>query len=247
MKREWMRYMAVLALALAMQTGFTGVSPVRAVDEIGKSDPPALTSLEDKISYAIGVEMGRNLMRQKIQADPEIVARGIKNAMTGETLQLTDEEHLAVLNRFAGELRAKRRGERVSEGLDNKKEGEAFLAENKTRDGVVTLPSGLQYRILISGNGPKPEANDTVECHYRGTLLDGTVFMDTSETGEAAVLKISGSNVIPGLREALKLMPVGSSWQLFIPYTLAYGQRGFGRFIGPYATLVYELELVNIK
>ncbi len=246
MKREWMRYMAVISVAL-MQLGLTGVSPVRAVDEIGKSEPPALTSLEDKISYAIGVEMGRNLMRQKIQADPEIVARGIKNAMTGETLQLTSEEHLAVLNRFAGELRAKRGGERVLEGLDNKKEGEAFLAENKTRDGVVTLPSGLQYRILKPGSGPQPGANDIVECNYRGNLPDGTVFTDTSETGEAAVFKVSDSNVIPGLREALKLMPVGSIWQLFIPYTLAYGQRGFGRYIGPYATLVFELELLSIK
>ena len=128
---------------------------------------------------------------------------------------------------------------------ENKKEGTAFLARNKTKQGVVTLPSGLQYKILKAGNGKKPVGADTVECHYRGTLINGTEFDSSYRRGQAASFPVSG--VIPGWTEALKLMPVGSKWQLFIPPQLAYGAQGSGRDIGPDATLIFEVELLAIK
>jgi FKBP-type peptidyl-prolyl cis-trans isomerase FklB len=129
--------------------------------------------------------------------------------------------------------------------VESKKEGDAFLAENKQKEGVVTLPSGLQYKIIKAGEGKKPKQEDTVVCHYRGTLINGTEFDGTHGPGEPATFKVTG--VVPGWREALKLMPVGSKWQLFIPPVLAYGERGAGATIGPNATLIYEVELLAIK
>jgi FKBP-type peptidyl-prolyl cis-trans isomerase FklB len=131
------------------------------------------------------------------------------------------------------------------EGAANKKDGDAFLAANKGKDGVVTLPSGLQYKILKQGNGPKPTANDTVECNYRGTLIDGKEFDASSKHGGPASFPVGG--VIKGWTEALQLMPVGSKWQLFVPADLAYGDRGAGADIGPDATLIFEVELLSIK
>jgi FKBP-type peptidyl-prolyl cis-trans isomerase FklB len=128
---------------------------------------------------------------------------------------------------------------------DNRKAGESFLAENKKKEGVVTLPSGLQYKVLKAGDGKKPTDADTVECHYRGTLINGTEFDSSYLTGQPATFKIAG--VIPGWREALKLMPVGSKWQLFVPSQLAYGARGKGGSIGPNAALIFEVELLAIK
>ena len=127
----------------------------------------------------------------------------------------------------------------------NKKEGDAFLAANKTKDGVVTLPSGLQYKILTQGTGPKPTPTDSVVCNYKGTLLNGTEFDSSYKRGQPATFPVGG--VIKGWTEALQLMPVGSKWQLFVPSDLAYGQRGPGGGIGPNSTLVFEVELISIK
>jgi FKBP-type peptidyl-prolyl cis-trans isomerase len=248
MGRRWISGLIVLTLALLFgQIGFPAwVTPVFASETVNAGEPTMLKTQDDKTSYAIGVETGKNLLRQQIDADPDIVARGIKDAMKGDKLLLTDEELLDTLNLFAGELRIKRNTGRMLEGLDNKKAGEEFLAENKTKDGVVTLPGGLQYKVLKEGEGKKPTNQDSVEIYYSGSLIDGTEF-DSTSSGQPATLKLSDSlNVISGLREALKLMPVGSKWQIFIPHTLAYGQRGTSK-IGSYSTLIFEVELSAIK
>lgn len=227
------KWMAVLAVALLA---------AQAIAE----EPLVLKTQKDRESYAIGVEMARNFKRQGIEVDLDIVMRGMKDVLAGDKLLLTDNDLLTTMNMFASELRRKKASARLTAALDNKKEGEEFLAANKTKEGVVTLPSGLQYKILKAGDGKKPTEADTVECQYRGTLIDGTEFDSTYRTGQPIAFKLSDIYLISGLREALKLMPVGSKWQLFIPHQLAYGQRGKGR-IGPNETLIYELELVAIK
>jgi FKBP-type peptidyl-prolyl cis-trans isomerase FklB len=158
---------------------------------------------------------------------------------------MTDEDLNKTMKDFQAGLRAKQAKARKMAAEDNRKEGVAFLAENKKKEGVVVLPSGLQYKILKKGAGKKPKEADTVEIHYRGTLINGTEFDSSHRTGEPATFKVSA--VVPGWREALKLMPVGSKWQLFIPPQLAYAERGAGREIGPNATLIFEVELLGIK
>jgi len=228
-----LKWMAVLAV---------GLLAAQAIAE----EPLVLKTQKDRESYAIGVEMARSFKRQGIEVNLDIVTRGMKDALAGDKLLLTDNDLLTTMNMFGSELRRKKASARLTASLDNKKEGEEFLAANKTKEGVVTLPSGLQYKILKAGEGKKPTEADTVECQYRGTLIDGTEFDSTYRAAKPAALNLSDIYLISGLREALKLMPVGSKWQLFIPHQLAYGQRGSGR-IGPNETLIYEVELVAIK
>jgi len=229
-----LKWMAVLAV---------GLLAAQAIAE----QTPVLKTQKEMESYAMGVEVARNFKRQGIEVDLDLVMRGMKDAMTGDKLLLSDRDLLTTMNIFASELRKKQGKARLTAALDNKKEGDALLAENRTKEGVVTLPSGLQYKILKAGGGKKPSDADTVECQYRGTLIDGTEFDSTNRSGQPAAFKLSDTNLIPGLREALKLMPVGSKWQLFIPHQLAYGARGSGRVIGPNATLIFEVELLAIK
>jgi len=158
---------------------------------------------------------------------------------------LTDAEAQAALAELQAEVRKKQDAEAQAAAEANMKEGEAFLADNKTKEGVVTLPSGLQYKILTPGTGPKPTASDTVVCNYRGTFINGTEFDSSYKRGQPASFPVG--QVIKGWTEALQLMPVGSKWQLFIPPDLAYGQRGAGGAIGPNATLIFEVELLSIK
>jgi FKBP-type peptidyl-prolyl cis-trans isomerase FklB len=198
-------------------------------------------------SYSIGVETGRNITRKGVEVDPELVIRGLKDALTGAQIQLSDTDLMESLNALYTDVRVKQRKDWVATGLDNKAKGDAFLAANKAKEGVVTTPSGLQYKIIKTAKGKKPDAKSTVECNYRGTLIDGTEFADTYKEGQPALLKLSDANVIPGLKEALKLMPSGSKWQLFIPPYLAYLSHGAGSIIGPNETLVYEMELLSVK
>jgi FKBP-type peptidyl-prolyl cis-trans isomerase len=211
---------------------------------IGAEAP--LKTPKDMQSYAMGVELVRNWQRQGIDLDLDLMIKGIRDVQAGNKLLLSDSELRAAMDMFASELRMKQAQARLTAQQDNKKTGEEFLAENKTKEGVVTLPSGLQYKILKAGSGEKPKEGDTVECRYRGTHIDGTEFERSyrSEEQQTATLQVSG--VIPGWREALKLMSVGSRWQLFVPSRLAYGQRG-GGLIGPNETLIFEIELVSIK
>jgi len=205
-----------------------------------------LTTDKQKASYAIGMNVGSGLHRQGVDLDDAALLQGMKDALSGGKTLLTEEEARAALTKLQGEMQAKMQAKAAQKGEANKKEGDAFLAANKTKEGVVTLPSGLQYKILKEGNGPKPTASDSVVCNYKGTLINGTEFDSSYKRGEPATFPVTG--VIKGWTEALQLMPVGSKWQLFIPPDLAYGPRGTpGGPIGPNATLVFEVELISIK
>jgi len=206
----------------------------------------ALTTTKQKASYAIGMNWGTGLHRQGIDVDSAALVQGMKDALAGGKTLLTEDEARAALMQLQKEMQEKQQAKATQEGEANKKEGDAFLAANKTKEGVVTLPSGLQYKILTPGTGPKPTASDSVVCNYKGTLINGTEFDSSYKRGEPATFPVTG--VIKGWTEALQLMPVGSKWQLFIPPDLAYGPRGTpGGPIGPNATLIFEVELVSIK
>jgi FKBP-type peptidyl-prolyl cis-trans isomerase len=212
-----------------------------------KKSPPilALTTPKAKFSYALGMNLGANLRRQSVEVDPNILTRGFKDALAGGKTLLTEEEARAALVAAQNDMRKKVQDKMQQAGEANKKEGDTFLAANKTKEGIVTLPSGLQYKILTPGTGPKPTASETVVCNYRGTLIDGKEFDSSYKRGQPATFAVGG--VIKGWTEALQLMPVGSKWQLFIPPDLAYAERGAGADIGPNATLVFEVELLSIK
>ena len=205
-----------------------------------------LTTPKEKASYAIGMNMGENMRKNSVDIDPNILARGLKDALAGRKTLLTEDEAKAALTALQADVRKKQEEEMQALAETNAKTGEAFLAENKAKEGVVTLPSGLQYKVLVEGTGPKPAPTDTVVCNYKGTLLDNTEFDSSYKRGQPATFPVTG--VIKGWTEALQLMPVGSKWQLFIPPDLAYGPRGAGRgVIGPNATLVFEVELLSIQ
>lgn len=207
-------------------------------------EPTVLKTQRDKVNYAIGVNMIGNFKQQGIEIDLDLVIRGMKDALAGEKLLMTNEELRKIIGVYIAAARQNQAKVRSAAAEENRKAGEAFLAENGKKEGVVTLPSGLQYKILKAGDGRKPTDGDTVECTYRGTLINGTEF-DRSGPEKPATFKVAG--VIPGWSEALKLMPAGSRWQLFIPSRLAYGERGQGRDIGPNETLIFEIELLAVK
>jgi FKBP-type peptidyl-prolyl cis-trans isomerase FklB len=209
-----------------------------------KPKPLVLETEKDKTSYAIGLNVGKSLHRDSIDVDPKIVMQGLEDALAGGQVLLTDDEVKTVLGDLQNQMRQKQEEQRQALIETNKKEGDAFMAANSSKEGVVTLPSGLQYKILVAGTGPKPAATDSVVCNYRGSLLDNTEFDSSYKRGQPATFPVTG--VIKGWTEALELMPVGSKWQLFIPPDLAYGERGQGP-IGPNATLVFEVELVSIQ
>jgi FKBP-type peptidyl-prolyl cis-trans isomerase FklB len=207
---------------------------------------PKLTTEKEKASYALGLNVGNSFKRQSIDVDPDIVARGLRDAYTGAKPLLDDAQTAAALNQLKNQTMAKQQTQMEELGAKNKVAGEQFLAQNKTKEGVVTLPSGLQYTVLQQGTGPKPTASDVVVCNYRGTLLDGTEFDSSYKRGQPASFPVSG--VIKGWTEALQLMPVGSKYRLFIPADLAYGERGAGGGdIPPNSTLIFEVELVSIE
>jgi len=207
--------------------------------------PLALKTPKDKVSYSIGMNIGKSIKRDNVEVDPDLLLRGLKDVLGGATPLMTDQEAESTLTALQNDLRKKQDQEKQQVAETNKKEGDAFLAANKTKDGVVTLPSGLQYKILQEGTGPKPTAADTVTVNYRGTLLDGTEFDSSFKRGQPASFPVGG--IIKGWTEALLLMPVGSKWQLFIPADLAYGPRQAGPTIGPNSTLVFEVELLSIQ
>lgn len=207
--------------------------------------PLTLKTQKEKFSYSLGMKMGENLHKQSVPVDPAILARGLKDALSGGKTLLTDEQAQAAIMEVQKEMHDKQQAKMQEAGAGNKKAGEAFLAANKGKEGVVTLPSGLQYKILTAGTGPKPTATDSVVCDYKGTLIDGKEFDSSYKRGQPATFPVNG--VIKGWTEALQLMPVGSKWQLFIPPDLAYGERGAGADIGPDSTLVFEVELKSIE
>jgi FKBP-type peptidyl-prolyl cis-trans isomerase FklB len=225
-------------------------SPAKRPATAAKTAAPlTLKTEKEKFSYALGMMTGHrmtdSLTKQSVPFDPAILARGLKDGVTGGKTLLTDDEAQAAISAMQKEKAQQTAEANKKAGEANKKEGEDFLAANKSKEGVVTLPSGLQYKILTEGKGPKPAATDSVVCNYRGTLINGTEFDSSYKRGQPATFPVNG--VIKGWTEALQLMPVGSKWQLFIPSDLAYGERGAGGDIGPDSTLIFEVELMSIK
>jgi len=209
------------------------------------ADAPELKTDKEKLSYSIGMDIGGNLKRGSVEVDPDVLAKGLKDTYGGGKTILTEDEARKTITDFQKTLMAKQAETMHKLGEKNKADGEKFLAENGKKEGVKTLPSGLQYREIAPGNGKSPKAADTVTTHYKGTLIDGTEFDSSYKRGQPATFKVSG--VIPGWTEALQLMKEGAKWQLFVPSNLAYGERGAGRDIGPNATLIFEVELVSVK
>ncbi|HMB82990.1 MAG TPA: FKBP-type peptidyl-prolyl cis-trans isomerase [Terriglobales bacterium] len=229
----------------------TAKAPVKKTGTAAKSAAaaPALKTRKEKFSYALGMNIGtgysQGLKKQSVEFDPNLVSQGLKDAMSGGKTRLTQEEAQAVLTEVQNEVKKQQQEKMQEAGAANKTEGEALLAANKSKDGVVTLPSGLQYKILTAGTGPKPTASDSVVCNYRGTLINGTEFDSSIKRGQPATFGVG--QVIKGWTEALQLMPVGSKWQIFVPSGLAYAERSAGAEIGPNATLIFEVELLSIQ
>ena len=225
----------ILALGLAVLT----------IVSAAAQDASQLNTEKEKFSYALGVQMGDSFRKQALELDPGIFAKAFADSFSGAKPMLTEDEMHAILVTAREEYRKKQEALREEKAQAELKEGEQFLAENKKKDGVVTLPSGLQYKILKQGTGEKPEIDETVVCNYRSTLLDGTEFDSSARHSGPATFPVRG--VIRGWTEALQLMPAGSKWQLFVPAHLAYGKEGAGSAVPPNATLVFEVELLSIQ
>jgi FKBP-type peptidyl-prolyl cis-trans isomerase FklB len=196
-------------------------------------------------SYAVGAEIGRNMQRQEVELDLDQFVKGFTAAYTGGALEMTDEQIRAAVMALQKVAMEKQQVKMKEQAVKAKAEGETFLAANKGTEGVVTLPSGLQYKVLAEGTGASPTDQDRVKVHYRGTLIDGTEFDSSYSRNQPAEFPVTG--VITGWTEALQLMREGAKWQLFIPSDLAYGERGGGHKIPPNATLLFEVELLEVK
>ena len=244
MQRVVILGLALLVLSTTVNAQQPAASP-QAQAAGAQATPAAAPMDRAKLSYALGMDLGTQMRKQGIDIDPAIFTKALADAISGAKLEMTAEESRAIITVFQDEMRKKQQAAAAVAGAKNKQEGEAFLAANKAKEGVVTLPSGLQYKIVKQGTGPKPALTDTVECHYRGTLIDGTEFDSSYKRNQPATFPVNG--VIRGWTEALQLMPVGSKWELYVPSTLAYGERGAGQTIAPNATLIFEVELISIK
>jgi FKBP-type peptidyl-prolyl cis-trans isomerase FklB len=228
-------------------TGTTAKPPAAKPPATGAAAQTPMTLKDDraKASYALGMNIAHTVKEQPIDLDQAAFVQGMKDVLAGGATVLTEQEMAAALAVLQSDMNAKAAEKAKQVGELNKTEGAAFMAANKTKEGVVTLPSGLQYRIITAGTGPMPTAADTVICNYRGTLIGGKEFDSSYKRGQPATFAVGG--VIKGWTEALQLMPVGSKWQLFLPPDLAYRERGAGPDIGPNATLIFEVELISIQ
>ena len=232
-----------LLLAAAISTALIGCNQ-QAAESVAEK-PMTLETDEQRVSYGMGIGLGQRIKQETFAIDVDAFSQGVKHAINGEAPLMTQEEIMAQMQSFQQQQMAKQQ-ETMSKAAEvNKAEGDAFMADNATKEGVVTLESGLQYRIITEGEGAKPTVDDTVEVHYSGTLLDKTEFDSSYKRGSTGSFPVDG--VIPGWTEALQLMPVGSKWELYIPADLAYGPGGTGGPIGPNQTLVFEVELIAIK
>jgi len=230
---------------------FTGAAVLLATACVWSADEPELKDQKQKFSYAVGMNLATSWKKQEIDIDLDTLVRGLKDATAGKTV-LTESEARDAITVVQKELRAKAEEKRKQQeearkqqGEKNKTEGAAFLAENKAKPGVTTLPSGLQYKVLTEGSGESPKATDVVTVNYKGTLTDGTEFDSSYTRGQPATFALNG--VIKGWTEAVQLMKPGAKWQIVVPSDLAYGERGSGAKIAPNATLVFEIELISFK
>jgi FKBP-type peptidyl-prolyl cis-trans isomerase FklB len=204
-----------------------------------------LNSNQQMVSYSIGVDLGRNMAKQKLDLDISSLTAGLKDGFAGSQLKLSEDKMKEVLMNFQKEFISKRNAEVQQKSQQNLKSGQDFLANNKKQAGVVTLPDGLQYKVVTMGTGPKPTETDTVKVDYTGTLINGTVFDSSEKQGQPISFKVN--QVIKGWTEILQLMPVGSTFQVFIPSDLAYGAQAVGNVIGPNETLIFTIHLISIE
>ena len=205
----------------------------------------ALSTEEDRISYSIGQDIGKTLKRQGINLNTRFLIQGLQDHLSNKPSKMSDKEMREAMQRFSQSMRAKQEQKMIKQASKNLEEGEKFLAQNKKKPGVITTKSGLQYKVLKKGSGKSPKLTDTVVTHYRGTLLNGTEFDSSHKRGKPASFPVNG--VIKGWTEALQMMKIGEKRQLFIPAGLAYGPRGAGSMIPPNATLIFEIELLEVK
>ncbi len=201
--------------------------------------------MQDSVSYGIGMDIAKNLKGQMIEVNPDVIAQALKDMAPAGKPMLTDAQAQSVMMEFQSDMMAKHSAKMKESAEKNIKDGQAFLAENKKKDGVITLPSGLQYKVLSRGSGRKPSPKDNVSVNYRGSLIDGTEFDSSEKHGGPAVFPVAG--VIKGLSEALQLMQVGSKWQIVVPSEIGYGAQSLGTQITPNSVLVFEIELLGIK
>lgn len=236
---------------LVLICGCLAAATVFAQEEVAppkeRTPPPSPNqkALEKQGSYCAGLRQGRELRKQGLPLDAQEFARGLVDGLTAADVKLSDKELMATLDEFHRLIEKVQVERRQKLAEINKKDGDAFLAANRSKEGVKTLPSGLQYKVIKSGKGASPRTESTVTTHYRGTLLDGTVFDSSYDRGEPIEFRVDG--VIAGWTEALQLMKAGEKWQLFVPSELAYGEEGYGPDIAPNAVLVFEIELISFK
>ncbi|MDK9707601.1 MAG: FKBP-type peptidyl-prolyl cis-trans isomerase [Desulforhopalus sp.] len=217
-----------------------------AANTVLASETLELKTSKEKVSYAIGMDMGNSLKKNGVDINPDVLAKAIKDVLTDQKPQITNQEAVTILTGLQEEMQGKRQEAMKVLGEKNKNEGAAFLVENMKKEGVKTLPSGLQYKVITEGKGKSPSATDTVTVQYTGRLVDGTEFDSSYKRGEAATFVVNG--VVKGWTEALQLMKEGSKWQLFLPSNLAYGETGtVGGPIGPNAVLIFDVELVSLQ
>lgn len=239
MKRLFLRFPLVMMVALALLATGCGATGGQAEKR------PQLKSVKDKVSYSIGLNIGTDFVAQGMEIDADLLALGIKDAVGRAEPLLSDEEMQEAIVAFQEEMLS-RQEEMMSElSAENLRAGQAFMAENADREGVISLPSGLQYRVVEQGEGVSPAVTDRVSVHYEGRLVDGTVFDSSLERGEPAVFPVAG--VISGWTEALQLMSEGAKWEIFLPADLAYGERGAPPVIGPNAVLVFDVQLLKVN
>ena len=212
-----------------------------AANRVGAADAPQLSTDEQKASYAVGLEIAQSLVRQGLKIDADAFSLALKDVLSGQEPRLPLKELQAVLAKQQEKIIQKRQ----AAAQKNKAASETFLTENKKKEGIQVLPSGVQYRVLTEGKGAKPKLTDTVTVHYRGTLTDGKEFDSSYGRGEPATFQVNG--VIQGWQEVLPMMQEGAKWQVFIPPDLAYGDRGAGDAIGPNETLIFDIELIAVK
>ena len=244
---------AALGLGLSSCLGLAGLSSLASGQDGKAAADAGSLDTRSKVGYAIGLNLGKNLKAQDIAVDLDLLTRGVKDGFNGSPQILTDEQIQAVMKAFSEDLRSKQMAAQkaamekgAASGDKNTREGAAFLAKNKAQPGVITLPSGLQYKVIKEGTGKTPKAEDTVSAHYRGTLIDGTEFDSSYKRGQPLSIPVNG--VIAGWTEALLKMKEGAKWQLFIPSNLAYGPSPQpGSPIGPNSTLLFDIELIKVQ